>query len=412
MLEFTDLPHDHVEPHPNRLALWLSQHVNRQLTLSSKRHQIKDVTVTGADPVKALADAGHKRFLFVANHSTHSDPQIIVEAQLQVGVHSLFMAAYDVFLRSRLDAWLMRRAGAFSIDRDSSDRQAMKDATQALVEGNYGLTIFPEGNVYFTNDRVNPFLEGASFIGMKAQKELGDSATIYIIPTAIKATHLSDQRETVRNMISQIAGSGTAASGHDLVAQLKKAGLRLLEEQLLIRRFPVDHLDASAVPESLAVSAEHVIADLEDRMEEQPKSGESQLDRVRRLRRKIHKIRMDPDSKASEPQADAWANQAMLALRILSYSGDYLDEKPTLDRIAETTEKLLEDMTSELQVPFAERHVYVNFAPPIALTEWLPDYNQQGRQTLEALTTHCEQAVQAGLDTINAVNPHPGGTLF
>ena len=54
----------------------------------------------------------------------------------------------------------MQNIGCFSIDREGSDRKAMTEATRILKEGEFALTIFPEGNVYLTNDRVTPFFGG------------------------------------------------------------------------------------------------------------------------------------------------------------------------------------------------------------------------------------------------------------
>ena len=63
----------------------------------------------------------------------------------------------------------------------------MKDAIATVIDGRYALTVFPEGNVYFMNDRVTPFLEGPAYIAMKAQQELKDNGKIFAVPVAIKA---------------------------------------------------------------------------------------------------------------------------------------------------------------------------------------------------------------------------------
>ena len=62
---------------------------------------------------------------------------IMAEACRQVGVWSIFMAAYDVFLRSRVQGWVMQRMGAFSVNRDGSDRRSMKDAIATVIDGRY-----------------------------------------------------------------------------------------------------------------------------------------------------------------------------------------------------------------------------------------------------------------------------------
>ena len=115
------------------------------------------------------------------------------------------MAAYDVFARSKFVSWIMQRIGAFSVDREGSDRKAMKCAAQILEEGQYALVIFPEGNVYFCNDRVTPFAEGAAYIGLRTQHKLGEDTPVYAVPISLKYTLIEDVRRTVISDLEEIA---------------------------------------------------------------------------------------------------------------------------------------------------------------------------------------------------------------
>ena len=79
----------------------------------------------------------------------------------------------------------------------------MAMAIDILSQGQYALNIFPEGNVYLTNDRVTPFLDGTAFIELKAQQGL-DDARIRIVPISLKFTHLNAPRETVTRRMIQL----------------------------------------------------------------------------------------------------------------------------------------------------------------------------------------------------------------
>ncbi len=413
MLEFSDKPYDPIEPHPNRLVIRLAQQLNRKVTLKGEHHQMKKLTVLNADRVDEIKATGKQNVLFVANHSTHSDPQIMVEVQRQLQMPSLFMAAYDVFLRNKIDSWVMRKTGAFSVDRDGNDTQAMKSAVEALVEGEYGLTIFPEGNIYFMNDRVQPFMEGAAFIAMKAQRQLGVETPIYVVPVAIKATHMIDQRDKVKQMLTHLAGEvGVELDADDWQGNVTALGMRLLETRLAAFGLPTAHLDMADVKASLQQSAELIIEKLEGELEQKGRAKDTVTDRIRRLRRAVHQILIDPDREHDTPQANVWADQAMLALRIMSYSGDYLTEDPTLDRFAETSEKFMEDFRSVAQSPVGERQVFVNIASPITLSEYLPGFTKSVRKTIDELTRRFEADIQAGIDEANAQNPCEGSALF
>ncbi len=126
------------------------------------------------------------------------------EVQRRLRINAATMAAYDVFLRGKWQAWLMQSIGCFSIDREGSDSQAMKCAVDVLVSGERPLTIFPEGNVLMMNDRVSPFLDGAAFVAMRAQKKLGNEAPIFAIPIAIKLSHLTDCRRVVLEHVARL----------------------------------------------------------------------------------------------------------------------------------------------------------------------------------------------------------------
>jgi hypothetical protein len=171
-------------------------------------------------------------------------------------------------------------------------------------------------------------------------------------------------------------------------------------------------LDAGNVSGSLEKSAILVIENLERDLEQKPKQKDSLADRIRKLRRSIHQIRIDPEKLAATPQAEQWADNAMFVLRILSYSGGYLEDKPTLDRFAETADKLNEDFMSQLNPPIGDRKMFTRLSEPIALSAYLDDYKKSMRSTLDELTRTFEKRIQDGLNAINLMNPCKGGKAF
>jgi hypothetical protein len=92
----------------------------------------------------------------------------------------------------------------------------------------------------------------------------------------------------------------------------------------------------------------------------------------------------------------------MMAFKIASYLGDYVHTKPTLDRFAETVEKLAEDVFSEMPQPLGRRHAYVRLGTPIDLSEYLDGAGGKRRDVVQLVTQKCQDAVQAGLEALNA----------
>jgi hypothetical protein len=135
------------------------------------------------------------------------------------------------------------------------------------------------------------------------------------------------------------------------------------------------------------------------------------MDRFRGVRREIHKVRADPEREIDHAVAAIWADEAIVAFRILSYAGNYLSVKPTLDRVGETVEKLQEDLYGKEVPPYARRTAYVRFGDPIDVSEQLAAAAKP-RLAMAALTDQFEEGVQVGLDEINAANKHPGSEMF
>ncbi|MEM6280199.1 MAG: lysophospholipid acyltransferase family protein, partial [Verrucomicrobiota bacterium] len=203
MLEFSDAPYHFFEPKPSKPVIALARWVNRHLVLPGKDHRIEEIRIEGALDALAQSRSENDHHLYVINHPSHSDPQVISEVHRRLGIPSCFMAAYDVFLRGSGAAWLMQRLGNFSIDREGSDRKAMSTAIEILKNGERALNIYPEGNVYLTNDRVTPFLDGTAFIAAKAQAGLPDRK-LKIVPISLKFTHLTAPRASVTERMLQL----------------------------------------------------------------------------------------------------------------------------------------------------------------------------------------------------------------
>jgi hypothetical protein len=86
-----------------------------------------------------------------------------------------------------------------------------------------------------------------------------------------------------------------------------------------------------------------------------------------------------------------------LVTQLYSYPGDYVVENPTIERIAETLDKLEEDtMGATYPTVHGEREVLVRFDEPIELPQ-----GKENRMTAAELTDQMEKRVQTMLNEIN-----------
>lgn len=410
MLDFCDEPYPDYPPKDIAPWRWVLNWYNRERFLPNAK-RITELTVHGADTLDQFRERGD-RIVLMPNHPTHADASIMLEASRRAGLTTQMMAAYDVFLRSELDAFIMQRLGAFSVDREGSDPRAMKTALGVLERGKHALVVFPEGNVYLENDRVTPFSEGAAFLALRAAHQLKEQGhRVLAVPVSIKATHVTDCKALVAERLQRLA----EAVEVELPSEASPVeAMRLIGVSLLHRNLKLRGLDTPAADDfhSLISHAGGVVMDkLEAKLDVTPKPDATLIDRVRKARQVIHEVRTDPDRVADHAAATTWADEAMLALRLASYSDSYAASNPTLDRIEETSEKLAEDIHREMMPPIVDRAAYVRFNEPIALCEYVAK-KRAGRKQVRELTARCEAAVQRGVDLLNEVNPHPGGETW
>ena len=360
MLDFSDQPYQFFPPKPNSFVSAIAKFANRRFVLPGRKHRIKKIELRHADRILPIIQS-KSRCILLPNHSTHSDPQVMLDVQRRLRVNASMMAAYDVFLRGKWQAWFMQSIGCFSIDREGSDKLAMNCAVDTLVQGQRALTIFPEGNVVLMNDRVMPFLGGAAFIGMRAQKKLGEGKPIYAIPISMKFSHLEYCRASMSGHIDELEDQlGLELNDSLPVRQrLRRVGLEILGRNLRQRGFLPPEVAGEDLNELLKQSSLQIICKLEEKIGLDA-SSEEPMERVRRIRSAIHTIRIDETKKIDHRVAATWADEAILAVRILSYSGDYLGESPTLDRHCETLEKLREDLVEKILLPIGDRSVVVS----------------------------------------------------
>ena len=405
MLEFSDAPYRFFEARPSPPLIWLGRELNRRFILTGKNHRISEISISGETQALCEARENGDHLLFVANHPSHSDPQTLSEVHRRLGIDSCFMAAYDVFLRSPFCAWSMQRLGNFSIDREGSDRKAMAAAIDVLKNGKRALNIFPEGNVYLTNDRLTPFLDGAAFIALKAQAAL-EGTSVKVIPVSMKFTHLTTPRETVTARMRQLAtDSGyefPKGSSEDPVHAVLGLGQHILGGYLDSHGFKNN---GNSLYQQLEKFSQNLVSEVETGLEIPPPENTPLVSRIAAIRSKIHRLRTDPNCQP-HPETEGLADRAILALRIHGYLTPYLTDHPTIDRLDETVERIAEDFYSHAMPRTGPRRAMVKIHAPINVR----DFSQMKlREGLPALTEKMERTVQAGIDSLNEANNAPGG---
>src|SRR5918994_2568668 len=171
-----------------------------------KTHGVHSVETRNAERLKATVDAGHS-VLLAPNHSRLSDPLTFVELSRFIKRDFHAMASGHLFMQSKLERFMLRRVGAFSVYRDGVDRAAISTAVDILVEGKRPLIVFGEGAISRHNDELMPMMDGMAFIARTAAKrreKIPGAGGVVIHPVAIRYFFKGDLEATVTPVLDEI----------------------------------------------------------------------------------------------------------------------------------------------------------------------------------------------------------------
>lgn len=355
-------------PRPNRF--WAALLAPVRYYFAHRHWRLTTIEVEGAERAAEQMRSGDG-VLMAPNHSAEPDGHVMLAAGRRFGRQTYFMAAWQAFLRYRgLAGWAMQRIGGFSVDREGSDRRAMRQAVDILAQGRC-LLVFPEGEVYHLGRRLRPLLEGVAFMALTAQRGM-DGPRVWIVPTAISYRYevdilprlTRDMGRLERRMLLLEPPRG--ASLTDRILRFGEMWLTIKEKEKLGRSREAN----GDLPSRIAYLRDHL---LERRETEYLKAAPSSRDvpqRVRILRRPLLEIWADENADPEERRKVRDAlDDVQLAMQLYSYPGDYLTENPTPERMAETIEKFEEDIDWVVRSK-GPRRARVIFGEPIDMSRF------------------------------------------
>ncbi len=124
--------------------------------------------------------------ILAPNHADETGFKVCLVLSRRCGRRFLFMMNREAFDEGFGTAgWWLQRLGAFSVERGGKSEGAKRYAIELVKRGQEVLVIFPEGEIFYLNDLVQPFKSGAVDIGMKAVVEsqiTQDDWTAFLIP--------------------------------------------------------------------------------------------------------------------------------------------------------------------------------------------------------------------------------------
>lgn len=343
----SDKPYVPVPPYrgtvwPRALNLYIPRYLRR-------RYGTRRVEVVGAEKLRASIAAGHG-VLVTPNHCREEDPFILSTLARQVGRPFFVVASAHLFMGSKLQAFLLRRAGAFSIYREGMDKQAVQTSIEILETAERPLVIFPEGHISRTNDRLTPLLEGTALIARQAAKKRAkDNKKVVVHPVAIRYGFPFDVEPAVARMLDEIESRLTWRPSREipLYDRFQKVGAGLLALKELQYQ---GHTQDGSLAERIAKLIDAILAPLEAEWVNGNSEGHP-VARVKRLRAAILPDMIKGELDEAE-KARRWRllEDADLAQQLYHYPPHYVTRDGRPGRMIETVERFEEDLTGKLTV--------------------------------------------------------------
>lgn len=372
-----------------KLTPWIvkaSSPFRRRLLRRTQR--IVDIQVRGLEHLTEAMASG-AGVLITPNHSSHTDPPVLLEAT-QLPMY--FMAAWQVFAKSNVfRQQFFRLHGCFSVDREGADMRAFRQAVEILQEKPQPLVIFAEGEVYHVNDTVTPFQDGPAAMAITAQKR-GDRDVV-CIPCAMKFKYATDPTQELSELMSRLERQILWRPTPD--KPLAERIYKFAEGILGVKEVEyMGSAQSGSLPERVKGLAVHVLESIESRYGITPEA-ERIPNRVKACRREIIKQMEAADGEPLK-QMHIDLDDLFMVVQLYSYPGDYVDANPTIERMAETLDKFEEDI---LGAPTAT--IRASRTATVAFGEPIPAALASGKkQSVAALTEKLEQGVQSLLDSI------------
>ena len=384
-----------VAPRPSRFWNWVMSGYRHNLI--RKTHSVSAYAYEELDRLKDLVKSG-ARILIAPNHTDHADGLALYQLADEVDTMFCYMATHQLFEGSfGLRYFIFPRCGVFPIDREGSALGALKAAKDVLIRLGYPLVVYPEGEIYHTNDRLTPLREGAAAMALTSQRALKDGSGIYIVPVALKYRYL-DPEGTMKGLSKQLSKlearfTWIANPEESIPRRIYRfaSGLLALKE--------VEYLgspSSGTVPDRVENLRDKLLERMENR--HVGKVGHEDFpERVNTVHRRI--LEQLKDKEISEDRRVACRRDLdvlFIVVQLFSYPGDYIHDYPTVERIAETLIKFEQDLGhGGYPKPVSDRQLTFRIGEPIDMRDYL---GQKTKEAVPKVTELLFERLQQSLD--------------
>ena len=353
--------------------------------------------------------------ILASNHADETDVKACLELSRRCRRPFLYMANREAFDEGfGIAGWWLERLGSFSVERGGHNEVAKRYAIDVVKRGQQVLVIFPEGEIYYLNDLVQPFKSGAVEIGMQAVVEVRREQpdwTAYVVPMAIKYRYrrpIGPVLERKTRLLEQHFFPRTSADS--LPRRLALIVAELLHNQEIIHHLVPDPDRRAELTERVQEARRAVLSQMEAEYAGATTNSQAEtMDRTWRLSAYLRNLLRQGRQYSDEKRAGFRIDLAALAevAQMGSWQPKYVDLDPSQERLAEMVLKLEREVYG-IKRPrqLANRDVFLKIGEPIDLGRFVSSYIENAQAVRHAVAEQLRDVIQA---LINAIVTPPAG---
>lgn len=371
--------------------------------IQRRQYRIDSVEVDGVAHLTRLLEES-AGVMITPNHVCFPDPFLLAEAASRVGRPFYFMTAWQVFGTAPwIQREVLRRIGCFSVDREGNDARAFRTAVGILKSEPNPLVVFPEGEMYHTNDLIMPFHEGGARILLTAASR--SDRPVACLPAALRYEYTVDPTSELLSLVDELEARFFWRPGSNMT--LVERIYRIAEAALALKEIEqLGETQTGTVPDRLRSLCQALL----ERLEKQAGlNGAEKITpvRVKQLRQyAIGQLEGLSDDSPEWLRLQEFLDDVFLATQLSSYPGDYLTQNPDVERTAETLDKLEEDILGVAHARVrGRRKALLRFGEPIPIPA-----RRTAQPTAAELTQQMESTVQAELTRLAQSAPATSAT--
>lgn len=366
--------------------------------------------------------------ILASNHADEADVRVVIELSRRSRKQFITMCNREAFDELKgFAGWVLQSLGYFSVKRGAKDLQAKEYAMDVVRAGKDILVVFPEGEIFYQNEKVQHFHPGVADICLKSiceNRNTNPNFTAFVVPMVIKYHYSRPIENELDKRISAMEKLlSIPASTETLQNRLLGLAAKVIEMKAALHDLPNSYEVTSAEVE--VAKTEDVILEASENFQQDLSQKirltqnaifqkvERRHDQASSARLPIisrsWKLGAELRKKAAEELKDAISKENIQrdladlqeVEHLSAWSPRYLRGATSNDRLAESVMKLERELYKvKRPKPIPGRDILVSVSKPLNLGEFASDYEQDAKAATTHVTQVLQTLIQAMLDDI------------